>query len=265
MANQASRTPQGRAVLEKRAAEGNRYAEEVVGINYGRMERGRLEKLASEGDEMAGEEFERRYGYRIRVKNMERVEDTAERNVEDTVDCQIEKGSFIDERDGQEYRTVKMPDGKVWMARNLNYKIDNSWCYDNDESNGEKYGRLYTWDAAKAACPAGWHLPSHQEWEELKAALGCSWKEGHVLKATSGWRSGGNGTDSHGFSALPGGWRKPKGSFGDVWHWGYWWTATDGSGGRAYCQYIDWGRDSLVDDRKDKDFGLSVRCVKDAS
>jgi uncharacterized protein (TIGR02145 family) len=27
--------------------------------------------------------------------------------------------------------------------------------YDNDPENGEKQGRLYTWDAANKACPNG--------------------------------------------------------------------------------------------------------------
>jgi hypothetical protein len=30
-----------------------------------------------------------------------------------------EYGTFTDGRDGRTYKTVKMPDGKVWMAQNL--------------------------------------------------------------------------------------------------------------------------------------------------
>lgn len=82
-------------------------------------------------------------------------------------------GSFTDPRDGKKYKTVKMPDGKTWMAENLNYNMSGSVCYDNDASNCNKYGRLYTWEAAMKACPSGWHLPSKGDFDTmLKKAVG---------------------------------------------------------------------------------------------
>jgi len=59
---------------------------------------------------------------------------------------------------------------QTWMAENLRVARDpegnpvQCWCYDNDEQNCNKYGRLYTWEAAIKACPKGWHLPSDEEW-----------------------------------------------------------------------------------------------------
>jgi len=83
------------------------------------------------------------------------------------------KGSFTDSRDGQTYSTVKIGD-QVWLAQNLNYVTDNgSWPVPGDPT-GTQLGRFYTWEAAKEAVPAGWHLPSKIEFEKLTATLGVT-------------------------------------------------------------------------------------------
>lgn len=79
--------------------------------------------------------------------------------------------SFTDPRDGQVYKTVQIGN-QIWMAENLNYEIEGSWCYDNNPEYAQKYGRLYTWEAAMKAAPEGWHLPSMAEFETLLAAVG---------------------------------------------------------------------------------------------
>ncbi len=135
--------------------------------------------------------------------------------------------TMTDNRDGKVYKTVIMPDGKEWMAENLNYQTgmtfratSNSpngttgggqgslsfWCPGIDDkgtsdvrtlADCEKYGALYTWDAAmwrdgssangglpgtitciygnypctnnnqvggRGICPSGWHVPTDNEW-----------------------------------------------------------------------------------------------------
>ncbi len=176
----------------------------------------------------------------------------------------IEKLSsyFTDSRNGQKYRAVKIGE-KTWMAENLNYETGNSWCYGDDNSNCEKYGRLYDWNTAKTSCPAGWHLPVKGEWKELESALGGG-NAGIAIKSTSGWDGNGNGTDSYGFSALPGGHRNPDGTFDNDGKFGSWWTATVDGSGTAYIRYMN-SNSNVGDDYHVKSYGFSVRCVEDAS
>ncbi|MCF8307388.1 MAG: hypothetical protein K9I68_00105 [Bacteroidales bacterium] len=182
-------------------------------------------------------------------------------------------GTFTDPRDGQTYETVEIGN-QVWFAENLNYETDNSWCYDNDPDNGDTYGRLYNWEAALDACPDGWHLPSDEEWKTLEMELGMSqseadddgWRgydQGEQMKSTSGWNSNGNGTNSSGFSALPGGFRHSDGSFYTLGNIGHWWSATEFSGSYAWFRVLGSGRDQVHRDGSDKAGGYSVRCLKD--
>jgi len=174
--------------------------------------------------------------------------------------------TLIDSRDGQKYRIVNIG-GKKWMKQNLNYQAGNSWCYGGDNSKCAEYGRLYDWNTAKTVCPAGWHLPSREEWGALAkfaggtGEYGDGGKAGTKLKSTSGWSSNGNGTDDFGFSALPGGFRDADGSFVYAGSYGYWWTATGNGSGGAYGRYMNYGYDGVGERDLDVSFGFSVRCV----
>ena len=83
-------------------------------------------------------------------------------------------GTMIDPRDGETYRTIGIK-SQVWMAQNLRYVSANSVCQYNeltdDSTYCKKYGRLYKWDAAKKACPEGWHLPDTTDWWVLRIAV----------------------------------------------------------------------------------------------
>ena len=108
--------------------------------------------------------------------------------------------SFTDPRDGQAYDVVKIGD-RVWFAENLNFASERSVCPEGDNRNCDKYGRLYTWDDARVACPGGWHLPDSAEYASLVVEAGGAAQAGESLKATSGWFKKGNGTDALEFCA----------------------------------------------------------------
>ena len=163
---------------------------------------------------------------------------------------------------GQTYKWKKMKDGKKWMTENLNYKIpDISWCYDKDQSNCKKYGRLYTWKAAKQACPAGWHLPSDEEWRAMaKHYGGCDddAKDGGKAAYKALTDSGDSG-----FSALLGGRRYSDGSFKILGDYGVYWssTALGSDNALTYCFYGPNG--DLRRGSGNKPWGFSCRCIQD--
>jgi uncharacterized protein (TIGR02145 family) len=173
--------------------------------------------------------------------------------------------TFTDPRDGKVYRTVKIGN-QIWMAENLNYAWIGSKRYNNDQNNAEIYGRLYDWETAFEACPPGWHLPSIEEWDELINFVGGEDTAGKKLKAKSGWDGNGNGTDSYGFSALPGGYGRSDGSFDGVGYGGCWWSATEDNSDYAYYRYMDYIFDDSSDVSRNNDVKsrlFSVRCVQD--
>jgi len=163
-------------------------------------------------------------------------------------------GSFTDTRDGKTYKTVKIGT-QVWMAENLNYNIGSgSWCYDDNSSNCNKYGRLYDWETAKKACPAGWHLPSKSEFETLLNNYGGEGSNAYNALIPSG---------SSGFSALFGGWRYYYGDFDGIGGRGYFWSSSPNDSIDA------WGL-GVSSDIKDayvyiysRSVGFSVRCLQD--
>ena len=82
------------------------------------------------------------------------------------------KNTFKDPRDGEVY-SIKKVGNLTWMKENLRYDFpDESWCYNDDENACADLGMLYTFDAAKKACPTGWRLPTDGDWMDLEKALG---------------------------------------------------------------------------------------------
>ncbi|MCL1956093.1 MAG: fibrobacter succinogenes major paralogous domain-containing protein [Fibromonadales bacterium] len=174
----------------------------------------------------------------------------------------IEYIPFIDNRDNKEYKTIVIG-SLIWFAENLNYKTGNSWCYENDEYNCKKYGRLYDWNTARVACPNGWHLPSRAEWDDMIYTVGDN-SVGKKLKSKNGWNKISRiGTDEYGFGALPGGRRFANGNFRLIGEAGNWWTSTECSHLEAYYRYMNASINEVGESNYyRKIMGFSVRCVK---
>ncbi|SOE45741.1 major paralogous domain-containing protein [Fibrobacter sp. UWT3] len=182
------------------------------------------------------------------------------------------------------------------LYNNSGYTSDStSWCFSNDPANCIKYGRLYTWAAAmdsvgtwstngkdcgygvqctpiypvRGICPEGWHLPDKAEWNTLFTAVGGASTAGKMLSSTiswssvpGGWVRDGYGTDAYSFSALPAGLRDATG-YNNVGYHAYFWSSSEYNSSRTYIVGLDDEFDKADLYGSGKDYGYSVRCVKD--
>ena len=187
------------------------------------------------------------------------------------------------------FNSVKIGN-QIWMTENLNVdRFQNgdiipeaktaeeweaagnakrpAWCYyDNDPKNGDKYGKLYNWYSVndkRGLAPAGWHVPSDEEWTILSIFLGGEDITGKKMKSTSGWNDNGNGTNSSGFSGLPGGIRGYDRNFYYVGYFGYWWSTSEDADTNAWGWRLYGGKYWLGRSSNYESCGFSVRCIKD--
>ena len=213
--------------------------------------------------------------------------------------CKDEGG--VTDIEGNVYRTVVI--GKYeWMVDNLKTtkyndgtKIplvtnDSAWAslnsgaccwYNNDNSNAEKYGALYNWYAVNTGklCLEGWRVPTDEDWNYLESYVNeiigkneapfddyenYGSQTGKYLKANSGWIESGNGPDTFGFSALPGGERQAsKGKFFHLGKNGFWWSASEENEFNAWFRCIIYSLNDVTRNTHPKRFGFAVRCVRD--
>ena len=174
-------------------------------------------------------------------------------------------GTFTDPRDGNVYKTVKIGN-QVWMAENFRYKTSSGcWAYKDDASNVNIYGYLYDWDSAMSVCPAGWHIPSIEEFGILIETLGGDKVAGNAIKSTTGWQPKENITNSSGFNALPSGYRTYNGLFFEINYSTGWWTSyiyPDSDMNKSVCT-TSASSSGMYRYNPDKAAGYSVRCIRD--
>ncbi len=178
-------------------------------------------------------------------------------------DEKIEPDSpLTDSRDGKVYEVVQI-ENQIWMAENLNYQMDNSWCYGDSSIKCIDYGRLYSWSAAMSACPSGWHLPSDKEWKDLEMNLGMSLEQADAIDqrgTDEGTQLKDNGIA--GFDALFGGIRDENGAYSLFGTGSAFWTSSSYDGSNAWYRGLSNVEPRIHRYYYDKDMAFSVRCVK---
>jgi uncharacterized protein (TIGR02145 family) len=205
---------------------------------------------------------------------------------------------------------------QVWMTKNLNVdKFRNgdpipqaktneeweaagknkqpAWCYyDNDPSNGAKFGKLYNWYAVidvRGLAHEGYHIPTNEDWTTLVNYLGND--AGTKMKSNRGWNSytaEGSLTcpncidwsaeyrskvpchtckDSRSISVPAkinmGGLRGRDGSFFYIGIYGKWWSSSEYHTIQAWYLALYYTSDDVYRNYGNKEMGLSVRCVRD--
>ncbi len=204
----------------------------------------------------------------------------------------------ITDVEGNVYHTVQIGT-QLWMAENLKttkyndgsdiptvkkgaarYEFFNllspGYCYyynDKDYNDLTKtYGVLYNGYAVSTGklAPIGWHVPSFDDWKKLSDYLGGDAVSGGKLKFTKNWRLPNTGaTNSSGFSALPGGYYDGvEIGFHGIEYFGHWWSSTEARQNtelNSIALGYEVASTYFAEDfsSHSKNFGFSVRCVKD--
>jgi uncharacterized protein (TIGR02145 family) len=200
---------------------------------------------------------------------------------------------------GNMYLTVKVGN-QWWMAENLRVKVyndgspineiflDSAKAWTNTKLGAfcnldKRYGLHYNWFAlngAKKLAPAGWHIPSDEEWKTLEKELGLSEEDANKTSwrgtsgveklfppGSSGWPGDAfapvYGTNKSGLNILPGGCRTFNGIVADLVTTAYFWTTTQNETSKAWYRNFSSQYKSFFRYYTYKNYGFSVRCVKD--
>lgn len=188
---------------------------------------------------------------------------------------------------GHAYATVEIG-GRCWFAENLQtttYRNGDAIPQNLSEADWSEttsgamafhvdvptYGGLYNWhavDDARGLCPSDWHIPTDREWTAMTDVLGGSSIAGDQMKTDYAWFSGGNGSNSSGFSGLPGGVRNHYGDFYSATIFqenaGYWWSSSPSGSNAWYRALYSSNEDVYRETYGGPQCGFSVRCVRDA-
>ncbi|MBI1192084.1 MAG: hypothetical protein GC205_02765 [Bacteroidetes bacterium] len=202
--------------------------------------------------------------------------------------------STVADVEGNAYDVAEI-DGQCWMKENLRVRAYRNgdpipavssaavWAasgtgaasvYENDLTNANTYGLLYNGHAVvdpRGLCPVGWGVPASPQWYDLVLFAGGEASAGGPLKAvgllgsgTGLWKAPNSGaTNATNFTALPGGYRRPDGSFTGLSEMAIWWTRNAAGSGELWGGRV-YNNDTNVNiDGFSIQNGFSVRCLKD--
>lgn len=233
----------------------------------------------------------------LEVKDAGGLTDAASKTIE------VNYPEFTDSRDGNVYPYTKIGT-QTWMVRNLAWlpvvtpsstgNNAGSFYYVNGyqgtnvdaakaTSTYTNYGALYNFNAAKTACPAGWHVPTDEEWITLEKYLGMPDADAYKIDAgsfyrgsatrigsqvketgTSHWNSPNSyATNTTGLSIIPGGARMLDGTFLATGADAVYWTGTEINATNALERSMHVAFSTIGRINDPKEVGLSVRCIKD--
>ena len=181
------------------------------------------------------------------------------------------RGTFTDARDGQVYKYTTIGN-QVWMAENLKFDAPYSLCYGKIDGFCDTFGRFYSLhedaetlglfdqELLDTICPAGWHVPSVEEWTQLAESMGGLEKAASRLYSSDSfgprYLPGSNDCD---FSSLPAGYWLMNGNLSFEYELSLYWTSV------AHDMEFSY---SCVFDLDGFNFGwthpkMSIRCLKD--
>ena len=139
-----------------------------------------------------------------------------------------------------------------------------AWCYYSwDSNNGPIYGKLYNWYAVndpRGLAPTGYHIPTAAEYATLASNSGSS-----LQSTTSEW-AGNIGSNTTGFTGLPGGNNDItlNNQFEDKGTSGWFWSATPNASDPTQATFrLLHQSHAFIELNYSKKYGMSVRLVKD--
>jgi hypothetical protein len=145
-----------------------------------------------------------------------------------------------------------------------------AWSYyNNDVSNNAIYGKLYNWytTLGDTLCPTGWGVPTDAEWTTLSNYLGGASVAGTLMKKNDALWTTNTGTNTSGFSGLPGGYRNYDGSFLGIRDFTFFWSDTEDETNTAWTRKLSYYDGDLNRYTGYPNYGKStgayVRCLRD--
>jgi uncharacterized protein (TIGR02145 family) len=194
---------------------------------------------------------------------------------------------------GKTYNTVQVG-MQCWLKENLdigtrisgnsnqtNNNTIEKYCYNDDNANCTTYGGLYQWAEAvqyksgatnssspnplfignvQGICPDGWHIPKLIELQTLSSTI---INDGNALKANGQGTGNGVGTNTSGFSALIAGTRGNNSIYGSLGVNTNFWSSTESNATSAHYLTLNYSYSAVLFSYANKDFGFSIRCIKD--